>query len=802
MNFNWRRETKDSRMDDECDSIVGIEREVFTLSALSTPPVDPISSSMEPRRNRRLSKVFLCIAAFAMMGAAGTGQKSKHQNQLLPDNTPFPVSREQVRRNRNLQNETDTGNMESYFGLENENSTNATFLAQTDRSEPLNNTNNNQTIPPSDELPVIEITLPAGVTTSDENVADVIAEQIDETTNAETEAPTRAPTKSPTRSPINDSLVSASPTVSPTISFQPTLAPTTSPQPTISMAPTDSPAPSSPPTISPTESPSLHPTETFLPSASPSTSPTTSPQPSSLPSSVPSVSPTISQAPSSNPTISLQPTLSIAPSASPSNSPTAAPSPGPTPVATEVAIKRNNVMVLSNVPFALHNGTLGVWEEVTSQHIINYFQKFSRTYTNEFFFEIVDVETEFISQKIVEGEATAKNGKASTVTAPRKDQPMERPPYTPVELPNTLTIEIAYNQWVVYETDEVDMSEDELYNRLFVLPFTTDSFHYSMDLYNSELNWTTWIFVDTVDPIPPPTAPPAPPTRVASGLTSAQTFAIAASTIVAACLIVFALLKERNQKGRGDESISGDSPMHAMRGNSFRDGEAPWNNNTVYHHRNEDGSGVTVEDAAYDSVRSSRTTSGHRQNAVERGTHRPKEHAFVDERRGRDNGKFGTYRSISSTNSSNPDNNKHGLSPRYSPRNDVYGSPGIPRHVSGSSAANNRSSMIRNDKGDRPYFPPLPPSSSYGSGLTPERPRPMMEPLESGHAKDFSNSNMNNMGAMNRFGRPSGRAFGMRLSGIVNDDMTEISILTDPFSSDHRRQSNDFVIPNPQFESK
>jgi len=771
------------------------------------------------RSNRKTFLLVAIAVIFAIASIVATMRNNDHTN-IFRNNSELQSlsssSRQQIwsqQRTRFLEEEDDDdddddGIVDIDDVFSNSSETNDEDIDPTDESVVKNASNQTEaTEAPGnneDSLETIEVLLPPGVSLEDEDAAVVIGSLIQNATST----PSLTPVTDSPSSTFNP--LSRLPTPSPSISFQPSPGPTVSPQPTMTMSPTMSPEPSSSPSSIPSNEPTLEPTISPAPSFLPSASPSDSLEPSEHPSSAPTESPSISAFPSLYPTISFEPTTSAYPSMPPSAIPSSVPSAAPTPVATTIKMKANNLMILTNVPDMLNNTTIPHWETVTSQHVIDFFETFSATFTNDFAFEIVSIETEFISQTPLEVVET------KVTETPTSRQDHEPPPLDPIDIPGTLKLQIIYDQRVTYETDAHNLTEEELLDRLFVLPFTTDSLHYSMDLYN-ELNWTTWVMVDTVIPTPSPPPPPVQqPASRAERLTASQTFAISASTIIAACLIVLFLLWERNQKGDihfgmnspREGGFSVDSRMHALQGIPIEE------NGFHFYDRSESA----TEETGYASA-SIRSAPGHlRRNSIERGiVHR--RDSFLEERRGRlgskgdisisSKGKFGTTRSVyskASSNSSNAENPTEMSPKQQSPVvSERYGSPGIPQQVPvsirGTSAPFNRNKSDKGDKNDRPFLPPLPPPASFGSSaMTPERPRTespgVMMPL-----KDSSGNNQS--AAFSRpssaFRRPSSRAFGMRLSGVGNDDMTEISILTDPFSSDNRRYSGDFVIPNPQF---
>jgi hypothetical protein len=703
----------------------------------------------------------------------------------------------------------------------------------------------------------IQVTLPVGAQINDANISEIIAEQI--TMNSTVGDNTNNNNNgSPDTNDGESNLVTDAP-LSPTfVTKQPTLEPSTTNTPSYSPLASVSPRPT-------TGRPSAKPSASNEPSVAPSPSPSISPKPSGFPSAAPTAETTVSQGPSAFPSVSFEPTVSFSPTPSPSSSispklfgfssaaPTAEPtvSQGPSafpsvsfeptvsfsPTLEPQNITKNVIMILENMPSLLQNDTIGIWENVTSKHMIDYYETVSETYPNNWSIQIKGVRTIFKSQTISPGKE-ADDSKNEAVDdlfpASRQDEPMDLPPTTFTETPDTLKVEIVYDQWVTYESYEGNITDDELYDRLFILPYTTDSFHYSMDLFVA-MNWSNWVIVDIVEDIeqeaqetPPPITEP-----IASRLTLAQTFAISASIVTAACLIVLFLFWERNQKldvnaamnlRREEESLSINSAIEGIQGTPARTSSEveqavlPWNN-LHYNHNNNNGNATTTDGTIISSARSA---PGHlRKDSIERGRLGSKDsmegrHSRVgsnDTAPFPSNGIYGTERSghsKSSSNSSNVDNNQE-FSPKPYSMEVNYGSPGTPQNVPAGIRDTIAHSSTNRNNSNRPYLPPLPPPSSFGSNTHDRRRNAgdqydsstsLIVPLNDYNNSSSSSSSNNNINissssfAPTAFRRPN-RGFGMQASALSDDSMTDLSFVTDPFSSD-RQHSTEILMQNPQ----
>lgn len=753
----------------------------------------PLACSLKPRKDRRedyrcrgCPEIFLIFVAVILLpptlivitDIAAKSSSSNYNTMLFPDHfggrgsSSLSLAQHwfQTQQRRFLQDLTDTENV-SNGTLDNNAETELEFADNTPGYT------NNETVDTSDneidpslnesnetEASDIVVLLPPGVGQDDEE----FFELIDAATNTTGSSTIGDPTAGPTRS--------YAPSPSPSVTSSASSESNVSPGPMATASPTSSPAPS------------------FHPSSSPSSVPTLMPSniPTESPTSQPSDQPSISVSPSAAPSVSTEPSISTAPSTAPSTiKPTLGPSSAPS-VATQNITNKGSIMKLRliNVPSKLNDEQIRVWENVTSKHIVHYHNAFATTYENNTNSPlIIGIDTTLRDQIPFEEEQTNED---EFVASPQGRIELQR-------IPGTLIVEMIYDQWAIVETNSVNLTKDQLRDRLFVAPFKTNSFDYGRSLYEA-LNWSTPVFVDVIVPVPEPEQEET--VTIGENLTQLQVFAISISIIIAACLIVLFLLWERNLKGnarRGEESVSINSSIRAMPENPVGTG-IPWNN--AYYNGN------SANDATADEtvLSSARSAPGHlRRDTVERGILSSRE-AFQGKRArtgSKDSfpstGIYGTEKgatmnsNVSST-SSNADR-KQAASPQPTPMEENYGSPGIPLQVPVAIRGAGAPSITNRDNNNRPYLPPLPPPSSFGSGATPERARSMDDSLDIGIPVALNDRNSR---APTAFRRPPNRPFNMRLSGLSNTDIEEISILTEPFHSDPRRYSEEFVIPNPQ----
>eukprot|EP00536_Pseudo-nitzschia_multiseries_P004592 jgi/Psemu1/285199/fgenesh1_pg.77_\ len=331
------------------------------------------------------------------------------------------------------------------------------------------------------------------------------------------------------------------------------------------------------PSNRPTETPSSMPTET--PSISPSSAPSLSVRPSLSPSV--STSPTLSGAPTQTGII-IQATLS----------PTF-----PSETATEV----NIVMIIENVPNELQTPEdIEVWQNVTNDHMEGFYQVFNELFPKDFPINITKVDTMFVSQEPI-GEAVDDEGneneggggggggggdppteiqaeKQLQLSSPQTPAPASTEDENPspslatapatatatapdtttdgtvptAANPGPITLRITYNQTIhgtsthFGDDTAVGLNDQE---ELFILPFVTDSFDYSVRLAEAITGWEdNWIYVEDVDPGERETSAPSEAPTQGPRLSASQTSIISASIVIGACLIVVFLLWDRSHK--------------------------------------------------------------------------------------------------------------------------------------------------------------------------------------------------------------------------------------------------------------
>ena len=494
--------------------------------------------------------------------------------------------------------------------------------------------------------------------------------------------------------------ITNAPSHSPSKSFQPSQEPTLTPQPTFSSMP-------------PTEE------STDTTDSRASSVPSASPQPTHVPS------------------VSFHPTLSLSPTA------TFEPSPSPT-LLTQNFPKYNNKMILENVPNELDDDKLGrIWQNITSRHIMNYYQKVDREYPTHWLFNLNSVRT-----------------RKSRIEA---DGPGGRP--------DRLTI--TYDQWLYFESEEEDPGIDQL----FELPFASDSFEYSVNLTHA-MNWSSLIIVK-FDP------GESEKSQSQDGLSRLQSILVSVAIVVGSCLIVLFLLWERKQK---EENVNAAVNLRsfdnsAVEGMQMPPGPSQWNPTSLSNRSAND----TVEITMATSLRSA--PGNLRRNTIEGQRLSSMDIAALP------------THSRASSNSSNIENSSSNQenSPKPNSVEVNYGSPDIPKQVPISIRGNSNSersavsttSTIRSVS-NRPFLPPLPPPSSNSS--TSHERRRTADSLESASVSEHVPLNDYSINATGRpaFRRPSGRTVGLRFS---NDD--NVSELTHAFPSNSGYfSSEDSLLPN------
>lgn len=392
-------------------------------------------------------------------------------------------------------------------------------------------------------------------------------------------SPTGIPSTEPSSYPTIFSepptnIPSATPSAPPTVSQLPSLIPSVSIAPTASQAPTISPSenPSNKPSLSPSELPTNAPS--FQPSSMPSLPPSNAPSSSAMPSLEPSVSPTdyptASNQPSLFPSTSGAPTTTHNPTNLPSNSPTnlptdspsdvpsqhppttrpsdsptnrpsAAPSMFPSVVPTmyptlsvEPLFEPRITMTLRGLPSGLSATQRQEWQNITSDHIFRFYQRFNEIEPGVFPVNVSSVETAFKQQSF-----QLSNGR----------------------------VEIEYEQTLVL--GRYRPIEDE--KELFTIPFTENTQDYIIDLL---IAWdldgliTLESVIVGVEEV---TEPPTP--SQGSGISAGALTAISISIVLGACVVVAFLFWDKKAKNERRSQLHG-SP-HLREG---AQGSGDWGN--------------------------------------------------------------------------------------------------------------------------------------------------------------------------------------------------------------------------------
>ena len=443
-----------------------------------------------------------------------------------------------------------------------------------------------------------------------------------------TQIPTQTAAPTPLASEFPTNIASASPTLAPTRTFQPSISPTRtfapsevpslSQQPTRSPQPTSSPSgiptimpsslpsslPTGAPTVSSQPSTSHQPTRTFAPTLSfaptmrptsqfPSQAPSLSVQPSGLPSVEPSPAPTISVQPSNSPTVSNAPTLSNNPTQVPSEIPTDFPSATPTEPSEfpslfptiqleEPPYFNDKVyMILDGLPGKLTPTQIEIWQNVTSQHIINYWSTLYKDHPEDTPLFVASVNTTLFEQEVLaeqqsvlsdannnENGGGQNNNEEEGETAVGRNEDGQQNQGEQNTNQAATVVQIYYTQLFDFGVygDSKRPDDETLQTLLVLLPFQSDSYDYSNALVQA-LNISNFVFlieIEAGDPAAPPTQAPS-----SQGISTTAVRAISASIVVGACLIVAFLLWDRKRKdhGRfpGDSESEFDDSRHMRR---------------------------------------------------------------------------------------------------------------------------------------------------------------------------------------------------------------------------------------------
>jgi hypothetical protein len=432
-----------------------------------------------------------------------------------------------------------------------------------------------------------------------------------------TTAPTASPTNTPTMfpSPITPTQlpsgvpsdlpsaaspsVSLSPSMSPSMTGFPTDAPSTS-APTFTAYPTPVPplpttSPSDLPSLVPSESPSdsVHPSASPAPSLKPSDIPSLHPTettaPSPLPTEIPSVSPSLTAMPSASPSLSLRPSKSPGPSQVPSlvpsmipsdlpssgpssNAPSGTPTFGPTdlpsiyptnmptsvpssaPTVTLMDISKAVIEIMFvNMPILTSDSDIFIWEEITSAHVIQYWEKQPLPAVI-----VQQASTDLLQQK----EEVMRQRRTQTSTASNR-------------------VNYFYSQNLTYGTLRPNtLIEDEIFTR----PFDRDESAYTISLLSAlnlpletDLTIADIIVIEDGTPVPSPApiVPTIPPVNVPSDGSGISTTVTAVVVIMALLVFLGTMAAAYNYYRRSKEQRNHEAwASEQQRAEQERDDEA------------------------------------------------------------------------------------------------------------------------------------------------------------------------------------------------------------------------------------
>lgn len=202
------------------------------------------------------------------------------------------------------------------------------------------------------------------------------------------------------------------------------------------------------------------------------------------------------------------------------------------------------VMALDGMPGLLDGNETIIWENLTSDHVINYHAALSVDLPTSSLFNVSAVTTVLLDQSILQ---------VSDI------------------FDNSFLLQLVYSQdaeFGIYDENLI-LEDDDVDLRLLLLPFESNAYTYKLTLVEA-LDIPNWLNIDSItlgDPPPAPTPAPIPP-----GLSQTAIRAIAASIVLGACVIVAFMLWDRKRKDaryHRESSERDDEPHH--RGPSRQD---------------------------------------------------------------------------------------------------------------------------------------------------------------------------------------------------------------------------------------
>jgi hypothetical protein len=191
-------------------------------------------------------------------------------------------------------------------------------------------------------------------------------------------------------------------------------------------------------------------------------------------------------------------------------------------LSTESIVQPKITMTIDGMPEKLNDTQQGQWEQFTSHHVIDYFKNFYEVAPDLAPVNVTNVTTIFKTQSIA---PQSKSGAGAGVV-----------------------LVIEYSQDVTYGIWNPNFDED-LNEFLFVAPFEYDKEEYLFTLIDA-WDLPNWLGLDdvVVGETDAPTVAPMSPLEDPGGLSQTGLRAISVSIVLVACLIVSALLWDRQKK--------------------------------------------------------------------------------------------------------------------------------------------------------------------------------------------------------------------------------------------------------------
>lgn len=215
-------------------------------------------------------------------------------------------------------------------------------------------------------------------------------------------------------------------------------------------------------------------------------------------------------------------------------------------------------MVLDGLSRALEGEEIEIWQNVTSEHIVTFWNMLAVDHPDDDPLFVGSAVTQLLSQDIeMEQESVVGEDGTSIVLRIMYSQEFRYGIFD--EVPNSEEPQVRQ------PTPPPPIDSETLQYYLVVMPFETDSYEYSNALMEA-LNLTTFVVVRGIETGDPPAPTSAP---IGSGISQTAVRAISASIVVGACLVVAFLLWDRKRKDSGrfpaDNESDDDDSQHGRR---------------------------------------------------------------------------------------------------------------------------------------------------------------------------------------------------------------------------------------------